>query len=123
MRLKSRLRTTAGRLSVLIGMMSILSPAVFARTNPGTERLDAQMQCGRGGGLIPPKNALSVAGLATPYQLTADPRHGSVQRVEQRSVPSCRPGLAITAAKARLLVARLLVTRQATSHTRRQIVR
>lgn len=77
MRLKSRLRTTAGRLSVLIGMMSILSPAVFARTNPGTERLDAQMQCGRGGGLIPPKNALSAAGLATPYQLTAtDPGVG-----------------------------------------------
>jgi hypothetical protein len=92
--MQSWLHPTAGRLTVLIGMMSILSPAVFAQTSPGTERLNAQMQSAAAAAagrqppapaadpnpnctLIVPKNALSAAGLATPYQLAAtDPGMG-----------------------------------------------
>jgi hypothetical protein len=70
--------------------MSVFSPAAFAQTNPaGTERLNAQMQSAAAAAagqqqpaaaaatpnpdctLIVPKNALTAAGLATPYQLTA----------------------------------------------------
>jgi hypothetical protein len=91
---QSWIHTPTGRLTVLIGMMSILSPTVFPQTSPGTERLNAQMQSAAAAAagrqppapaadpnpnctLIVPKNALSAAGLATPYQLTAtDPGMG-----------------------------------------------
>jgi hypothetical protein len=83
------LRTATGPLTVLIGMMSVLSSAALAQTSPdATERLNAKMQSAAAAAaglaapaaaaapnpnctLIIPKNALSAAGLATPYQLTA----------------------------------------------------
>jgi hypothetical protein len=92
---QSWVRTTIGLLAVLVGTMSVLSPAAFAQTDPAsTERLNAQMQSAAADAagrhppappatpnanctLIVPKNALSAAGLATPYQLTAtDPGMG-----------------------------------------------
>jgi len=92
---QSWVRTGIGLLAVLIGTLSVLSPAAFAQTDPAsTERLNAQMQSAAATAagrqppappatpnanctLIVPKNALSAAGLATPYQLTAtDPGMG-----------------------------------------------
>jgi hypothetical protein len=79
--------------AALVGLTSWLASTVYAQTNPaGTERLNAEMQnaTAQAAGrppppatpntnctLIVPKEALSAAGLATPYQLTAtDPRMG-----------------------------------------------
>jgi hypothetical protein len=86
---QSRIHTASGLAAVLTCMMSVVSPAALAQTDPaGTERLNAQMQNAAAAAagiqpaaapaapnpdctLIVPKNALSAAGLATPYQLTA----------------------------------------------------
>jgi len=85
---QSSIRTAIGLTAVLTSM-SVFSPAALAQTNPaGTERLNAQMQSAAvaAAGLQPaaaaatpnpdctlivPKNPLTAAGLATPYQLTA----------------------------------------------------
>jgi hypothetical protein len=93
---QSSLHTATGLTAVLTCMMSVLSPSASAQTNPGqTERLHAQMQnaamaaAGKAPPaapavpnpnctLIVPKNALTAAGLATPFQLTAtDPGMGA----------------------------------------------
>ena len=88
---QSKLPAATGLTAVLICTMSVLSPAASAQTNPDpgkTERLNVQMQnaaMAAAGNkppappatpnpdctLIVPKNALTAAGLATPYQLTA----------------------------------------------------
>lgn len=94
--LMSRNWRATGSATVLIGMMALLSSVVSAQTDPTrTERLNAEMQdaaataAGRPAPpaaaatpntnctLIVPKDALSAAGLATPYELTAtDPTLG-----------------------------------------------
>ena len=90
------LRTASGLTAVLITTMNFVSPTALAATDPGrTERLNAQMQAAAAAAagaqpaaapavpnpnctLIVPKNALSAAGLATPFQLTAtDPGQGA----------------------------------------------
>jgi len=76
---QSWVRTGIGLLAVLIGTLSVLSPAAFAQTDPAsTERLNAQMQSAAATAagrqppappatpnanctLIVPKNALSAA--------------------------------------------------------------
>src|SRR3982074_3490119 len=91
-------RAATGLTAVLICVTSVLSPAASAQTNPDpgkTERLNMQMQAAAAAAaghkpppppatpnpdctLIIPKNALTAAGLATPYQLTAtNPRLGA----------------------------------------------
>jgi hypothetical protein len=86
----SWLKGTVGFTAVLIGFTSCLSPAASAQTSPAdTERLNAEMQNAATGRSAPPaapntnctllvpKDPLSAAGLATPYQLTAtDPGMG-----------------------------------------------
>ncbi|MDB6103743.1 MAG: hypothetical protein JWO52_3742 [Gammaproteobacteria bacterium] len=90
------IRTATGLTAVLITTMNVLSPTALAQTDPGkTERLNAQMQSAAAAAagrkpppppavpnpnctLIVPKNALTAAGLATPFQLTAtDPGQGA----------------------------------------------
>jgi hypothetical protein len=89
-------RTVSGLTAVLLGKLILLAPVAFAQqTDPArTERLNAQMQAAAVAAagvqqaaapavpnpnctLIVPKNALTAAGLATPFQLTAtDPGQG-----------------------------------------------
>src|SRR5690349_15867250 len=82
-------RTATGFATVLTGSILFLSQTAFAQIDPAkTERLNAQMQAAAAAAagaqpaaapavpnpdctLIVPKNPLSAAGLATPYQLTA----------------------------------------------------
>jgi hypothetical protein len=90
------LRSAGGLTAVLITSMSFLSATALAATDPAhTERLNAQMQAAAAAAagaqpaaapavpnpnctLIVPRNALTAAGLATPFQLTAtDPGQGA----------------------------------------------
>src|SRR5580700_5468342 len=89
-------RTVSGLTAALLGKMIFLAPVAFAQTDPAkTERLNAQMQAAAVAAagvqpaaapavpnpnctLIVPKNALTAAGLATPFQLVAtDPGQGA----------------------------------------------
>jgi len=90
------LRTATSLTAALIATVSFLSPTALAATDPAhTERLNAQMQAAAAAAagaqpaaapavpnpnctLIVPKNALTAAGLATPFQLVAtDPGQGA----------------------------------------------